>query len=260
MIPGRIAAALAAAGLVLAGCGVTPGESATPGASDPAAVTLTYRVPPPAGPVQPWRGEIIQHVHLAFGQVSMYFELRNIGDQPVTFLNTLYDYEPQQLWQPVIRLEWAEGGNAIYTRAGRFFPSPSIVQVGTVATYLMGGQPITGSGTPADLTAHIKACPTRGMDDEPGLEFDVSDLRWSPGTAGEVTVRGTLTNDNSIERNQPPAVGVAFFDADGEFVGAVVAASVGSPLAPGEEREFEISGGGVSTAQVASASGWAFVR
>lgn len=260
MILGRIPAFVAISALIIAGCAPAPAGSPTPGASDPEAVTLTYRVPPPAGPVQPWRGEIIQHVHLAFGQVSMYFELRNIGDEPVTFLNTLYDYEPQQLWEPVVRLEWAEGGNAIYSRAGRFFPSPSIVQTGTVATYLMGGQPIAGSGTPADLTAHIKACPTRGMDDEPGLEFEVTDLTWSPGPAGEVTVRGTLINANAVERNQPPTIGVAFFDADGEFVGAVVAASVGSPLAPGDEREFEVSGGGVSTAQAATVSGWAFVR
>lgn len=260
MILGRLPAIVAISALILAGCAPAPGESQAPGASDPEAVTLIYRVPPPAGPVQPWRGEIIQHVHMAFGQVSMYFELRNIGEEPVTFLNTLYDYEPQQLWEPVVRLEWAEGGNAIYTRAGRFFPSPAIVQTGTVATYLMGGQPISGSGTPADLTAHIKSCPTRGMDDEPGLEFEVADLTWSPGPAGEVTVRGTLTNPNAVERNQPPTIGVAFFDADGEFVGAVVAASVGSPLAPGEEREFEVSGGGVSTAQAATVSGWAFVR
>ncbi len=151
----------------------TPGPTTTAGPSggttDPTAVTLTYDIGPRPGPVQPFRGEMSQHVHIAFGQVSMYFELRNTGEDPVTFINTLYDYEPLQLYTPVVRLEWAEGGNAVYTRAGRFFPSPSIVPAGATAAYLMGAQPVSGTGTPADLVAHIKYCPTRGMDDVPGI-------------------------------------------------------------------------------------------
>jgi hypothetical protein len=255
----RGAAAVVLAAVLLAACSRTPAASPSAGASDPAAVTLTYTVPTPAGPPQPWRGQITQYVHLAFGQATMYFELKNVGEQPVTFLNTLYDYEPTQLWEPVVRLEWDEGGNAVYTRAGRFFPSPAIVEVGTTAVYLMGSQPLTGSGTPGALTAHIKDCPTRGMDDVPAALLEVSDLTWQPGAAGEVTVSGTVANGNTAERNQPPTIGIAFFDDAGTFVGAVVASNFDSPLAPGESRAFQVSGGGVSTADIATARAWAFV-
>ncbi len=178
--------------------------------------------------MKPFRGEMVQHVHLAHGQVSMYFELRNIGEDPVTFINTLYDYEPQQLYTPVVRLEWAEGGNVVYTRAGRFFPSPSIVPAGETAAYLMGGQPIQGTGTPADLVAHIKYCPTRGMDDAPGIPLAVEDLAWQVGEGGDVTVAGTLIEEQQVTRNHPPMVGVAFFAVDGTFIGSVVSASTGS--------------------------------
>jgi hypothetical protein len=202
---------------------------------------------------------MIQHVHMAHGLASMYFELRNIGEDPVTFINTLYDYEPQQLYTPVVRLEWAEGGNAVYTRAGRFFPSPSIVPAGTTAAYLVGGQPISGSGTPADLIAHIKYCPTRGMDDVPGIPLGVEDLAWVVGEAGEVTVSGLLVEEQMSERNHPPIVGVAFFAANGEFIGSVVEPSAGEPLDPGERRAFELTGGGISTDRIDRATAWAVI-
>jgi hypothetical protein len=241
----------------------TPGPTTTAGpsggTSDPAAVTLTYDIGPRPGPVQSFRGEMSQHVHIAFGQVSMYFELRNTGQDPVTFINTLYDYEPQQLFTPVVRLEWAEGGNAIYTRAGRFFPSPSIVPAGETAAYLMGGQPVSGTGTPADLVAHIKYCPTRGMDDVPGIPLAVDNLTWQPGDGGAVTIEGDLVNAQSVERNRSPMVGVAFFDADGSFVGSVVSAALGDPLDPGQTRPFVLTGGGVSTDQIDHATAWAVV-
>jgi hypothetical protein len=240
-----------------AGPTTTSGPSG--GTSDLAAVTLTYAVGPRPGPIQPFRGEMIQHVHLAHGLVSMYFELRNIGQDPVTFINTLYDYEPQQLYTPVVRLEWAEGGNAIYTRAGRFFPSPSIVSAGATAAYLVGGQPVSGSGTPADLIAHIKYCPTRGMDDVPGIPLGIVDLAWTVADGGAVTVTGFLVEEQLAERNHPPMVGVAFFAADGDFVGSVVSPSAGDPLAPGETRPFEIDGGGISTDRIDHATAWAVI-
>ena len=202
---------------------------------------------------------MVQHVHLAHGQVSMYFDLRNTGEDPVTFINTLYDYEPQQLYTPVVRLEWKEGGNVVYSRAGRFFPSPSIVPAGATAAYLMGGQPIQGDGTPADLIAHIKYCPTRGMDDTPGVPLAVSDLAWEVGDGGEVTVSGTLTEEQDAERNHPPMVGIAFFAADGTFVGSVVNAAAGDPLGPGEARPFTATGGGVSTDRIDHATAWAVI-
>lgn len=272
MIPrrqARASIALAAVLLVVDGCGPSGGESATPGPTtsagpsggspDPAAQTLIYTIDPRPGPVQPFRGEMVQHVHLAHGQVSMYFELRNIGEDPVTFINTLYDYEPQQLYTPVVRLEWAEGGNVVYTRAGRFFPSPSIVPAGATAAYLMGGQPVQGTGTPADLIAHIKYCPTRGMDDTPGVPLAVSDLSWEVGQEGEVIVAGTIAEEQQAERNHPPMVGVAFFAADGTFIGSVVSAAAGEPLGPGESRPFAITGGGVSTDQIDHATAWAVI-
>lgn len=269
--PGRLRASVALAALLLVVGGCSPSSSATPspgpttsagpsgGTADPAAQTLTYTVDPRPGPVKPFRGEMVQHVHLAHGQVSMYFELRNIGEDPVTFINTLYDYEPQQLYTPVVRLEWAEGGNVVYTRAGRFFPSPSIVPAGETAAYLMGGQPIQGTGTPADLVAHIKYCPTRGMDDVPGIPLAVEDLAWQLGEGGDVTVAGTLIEEQQVTRNHPPMVGVAFFAVDGTFIGSVVSASTGEPLAPGEERPFSISGGGISTDRIDHATAWALI-
>ena len=57
---------------------------------------------------------------------------------------------PTQLYACAVRLEWKQGGNAIYTRAGHFFPSPAIVQPGHTAVYpVMAGQQVTGAGTPA---------------------------------------------------------------------------------------------------------------
>ena len=256
--------------LVLAAC--TPGSSSlnprpgpstsagpSGGSPDPTAMTLTYEVGPRPGPVQPFRGEMIQHVHMAHGLVSMYFELRNVGEDPVTFLNTLYDYEPQQLYEPVVRLEWTEGGNAVYTRAGRFFPTPAILPAGATAAYLMGAQPISGSGTAGDLVAHIKYCPTRGMDDVPGIPLGVTDLSWVINADGEVTVRGTLVEEQQAERNHAPMVGIAFFAADETFIGSVVSAGLGDPLGPGERRAFTLSGGGISTDRIDHATAWAVI-
>ena len=239
--------------------GPTVSSGPSGGTPDAAAVTLTYEVGPRPGPVKPFRGEMLQHVHIAHGLVSMYFELRNTGEDPVTFINTLYDYEPTQLYEPVVRLEWAEGGNAVYTRAGRFFPSPAIVQAGDTAAYLMGGQPISGSGTPADLVAHIKYCPTRGMDDIPGIPVRVDNLGWEIGEGGAVTVDGTLTEDAADIRNHAPMVGVAFFAADGTFIGSVVDPAVDEPLTPGQARPFAITGGGISTDRIDHALAWAVI-
>ena len=266
----RRTAALIASVALVAACqtpGSPSGASAGPttssgpsgGTSDPDAVTLTYIVGPRPGPIQPFRGEMIQHVHMAHGLVTMYFELRNIGEDPVTFLNTLYDYEPQQLYTPVVRLEWAEGGDAVYTRAGRFFPSPAIVPAGETAAYLMGGQPISGAGTPADLVTHIKYCPTRGMDDVPGIPLAVAELAWTIGDGGQVSVSGTLVHEGSEVRNHAPMVGVAFFAADGQFIGSVLSPAVDGPLAPGDERSFTVSGGGISTDRIDHATAWAVI-
>ena len=165
--------------LLLGACAAPPASSQLPSghsssaAGGAAPVRLALEVPPVPGPVKPFRGEASQQVYIRDGLVSMYFELRNVGEEPITWLNTLYDYEPQQLYTPVVQLEWQEGGRAVYTRNGRFFPSPAIIQPGDAAVYVMGGEPVQGTGTPGDLLTHIKYCPTRGMDDVPGIPVAV---------------------------------------------------------------------------------------
>lgn len=221
-------------------------------------VALTVEVGPRPGPIKPFRGEMTQQVRIADGYASMYFELRNTGEEPVTFLNTLYDYEPRQLYEPVVRLEWQEGGNAVYTRNGRFFPSPAILQPGETGYYLMGGEPIAGSGTAGDLVSHIKYCPTRGMDDLPSLPLAVGDLAWEAAADGTVTVSGTLTAGGT-SRDRPPTVGVAFFDASDRFVGAVVEGSVGEAMEANASRSFELAGNGIDGAAIARAEAYAYV-
>jgi hypothetical protein len=268
----RLAAALVVI-VVVTACAPAPAGSGAAGSAVPAPsatavapsaatavgpVAFTVEVGPRPGPVKPFRGEMTQEVRIAGGYASMYFELRNTGEEPVTFLNTLYDYEPRQLYEPVVRLEWQEGGNAVYTRNGRFFPSPAILQPGETGYYLMGGEPIAGAGTAGDLVSHIKYCPTRGMDDLPSLPLAVSDLAWEPGPDGSVTVSGTLTAGGTA-RDRPPTVGVAFFDASNRFVGAVVGASVGEALDANTSHAFELAGNGVDGAAIARAEAFAYV-
>lgn len=259
----RAAALLTIVVVIMAGC-TSP---ASPGASQAAAsvapsanVEDAYIVSeqgPAPGPVKPFRGESMQKIRVVDGYLSMYFELRNVGEEPVTFLNTLYDYEPDQLYTPAVRLEWKEGGNAVYTRSGRFFPSPAILQPGETGIFLMGGQPVQGAGTYGDLITHIKYCPTRGMDDVPSQPIEVSDLAWNTSD-GVTAVSGTLTQTDGAARPARPTVGVAFFDAGGEFIGAVVQSAVGDPLAVDAPVGFAISGRGVMSDAIASAQAFAW--
>ncbi|HEX5579275.1 MAG TPA: hypothetical protein VFY43_06385, partial [Candidatus Limnocylindria bacterium] len=219
----RLPGLLLVLALVVAACAPVE-NSGTPAASPAVPVgdaSLELSQGPNPGPLKPFRGEMAQHIRIVDGYVSMFFELRNVGEEPVTFLNTLYDYEPDQLYTPAVRLEWQEGGNLIQTRAGRFFPSPAILEPGQTGAYLMGGQPAQGNGTIGDLVTHIKYCPTRGMDDIPSVPVDVSDLDWSSAD-GVTTVSGTLTLTAGPARPASPTVGVAFFDAADDFLGAVV--------------------------------------
>ena len=255
-----------AAVLLLGACAspsVQPSRSGAAVASEPAfsgLLTARFDVGPRPGPVKPFRGEMQQEVVLNEGFASMRFALRNTGEEPVTFLNTLYDYEPFQLYEPLIRLEWADGTAAVTTRSGRFFPSPAILQPGEEAVYLMGGAPVRGSGVLGDLISHIKYCPTRGMGDVPALPLEVSDLTWSTDAEGITTVRGTLRQAQGTRRATPPAIGIQFLDAQGNFVGAIVEGRVGERLEPDETRTFEISGRGVRTDAIASAIGYAWVN
>jgi hypothetical protein len=246
--------------LGLAACAPVVGSGAP--SSSPAAVvpddSLQLSQGPNPGPVKPFRGEMEQHIRIVDGYVSMFFELRNIGEEPVTFLNTLYDYEPDQLYTPAVRLEWQEGGNLVQTRAGRFFPSPAILQPGETGAYLMGGQPAQGSGTIGDLVTHIKYCPTRGMDDIPSLPVEVGEVDWSAAD-GLTTVTGTLTLTAGPARPASPTVGVAFFDAADAFLGAVVSAATGSPLERDQPTAFEISGRGVLSDQIVTARAFAWI-
>jgi hypothetical protein len=253
-LPGLLAVVI---GLSACGPISAPGASTSPAATVADASIERTQGPAP-GPIKPFRGEMQQHIRVVDGYVSMFFELRNIGEEPVTFLNTLYDYEPDQLYTPAVRLEWEEGGNLIYTRAGRFFPSPAILQPGETGAYLMGGQAVQGSGTIGDLVTHMKYCPTRGMDDVPSIPLEVSDLAWSSAD-GTTTVTGMLTQRSGAGRPGLPAVGVAFFDADDAFLGAVVSTRAADGLDPDQPVAFEISGRGVLANQIVTARAYAWI-
>ena len=259
-LPGLLLVLALVLALGLAACAPVVGSGAP--SSSPAAVvpddSLQLSQGPNPGPVKPFRGEMKQHIRIVDGYVSMFFELRNIGEEPVTFLNTLYDYEPDQLYTPAVRLEWEEGGNLVQTRAGRFFPSPAILQPGETGAYLMGGQQAQGSGTIGDLVTHIKYCPTRGMDDIPSIPVEVGEVDWSAAD-GLTTVTGTLTLTAGPARPASPTVGVAFFDAAGDFLGAVVSAATGSALERDQPAAFEISGRGVLSEQIATARAFAWI-
>jgi hypothetical protein len=270
----RVAPVLATLVLFLAACQSGPPGASGPGADSPVPTPLatptagapqllaaTYEVGPRPGPVKPFRGEMTQDVQVYEGWVTMRFELRNTGEEPVTFLNTLYDYEPFQLYEPLVRLEWTDGTAASSGRNGRFFPTPAILEPGQEAVYLMGATPIleAGSGELGDLVTHIKYCPTRGMDDQPGLPLEVTDLEWETEN-GVTTVRGILHETQDTRRFGRPTVGVEFIGPDGEFLGAIVDDGVGEPMEAGESRPFEISGPGVRTGDVAELRGSAWVR
>lgn len=192
------------------------------------------------------------------GYASMLVRMKNVGQDPVTFLNTLYDYEPHDLYTPSVQIEWQNGAPAIGTRFGRFFPSPAVVQPGQEAIYLLAGQKVSGSGQIGSVVSHIKFCPTRGMDDVPADVLQVGGLTWST-TNGITTVQGTLKETAGNSRATAPTIGVAFFDASGAFVGGVVATDVGGRIAPDAQRAFEISGPGVIADRIATATAWAWV-
>jgi len=239
-----------------------PTPNATPTADLPSLLTAIYEVGPPPGPVKPFRGLMTQEVQVYRGWVTMRILMHNTGEEPITFLNTLYDYEPLQLYEPLIRLEWTDGTAASSGRRGRFFPTPAILQPGEEAVYLMGAAPVLESGTGelGDLVTHIKYCPTRGMEDQPGLPLEVTDLEWETGADGITTVRGTIHETQDVRRFGSPTVGVEFTDAGGEFLGAIVDDAVGGRMEPGESRDFEIAGPGVRSDGVVTLSASAWVR
>ncbi|HEY4633408.1 MAG TPA: hypothetical protein VIH00_05770 [Candidatus Limnocylindrales bacterium] len=261
----------------LAACGGTtegPGWTFAPGSAQPSGDAQLTPAPsqsgtftpvpttgaPPAGSEtpRPFAGRMSNQLVLQDGQLSMYMLLENTGLAPLTFLNTLYDDEPDQLWTPTVAFPWTSGETALITRSGRFFPSPTIVGPGQSAVYLMGGQEVTGQGELARPVANIKFCPTRGMDDEPGVPVAVDDIAWS-ASGGITTVSGTMRETLGSSRPSLPIVGVAFFDAADAFVGAIVANRVGDALSPGEIRTFEISGPGVATDRIDHAQAYAFI-
>jgi hypothetical protein len=279
---GLLATLAVVAGL-LAGC-------TTSGGSTPAAVTTAPPTWPPVTPAppaasaggagsaasaeagasggaieaRPGDAKILPQVQVVDGYASMYVALENRGGEALTFINTLYDTEPDKLWTPQVTVPYAAGGNALVTRAGRFFPSPAIVAPGADAVYLMGGQqlamgqPATGTQAFAAPITNIKACLTRGMDDPPGVPVQVKDVSWSE-SGGVTTVRGTLVETQGSQRPSLPMVGAAFFDAAGRFVGAVVDARGGSAMAPYSQQSFEISGHGVDASRVARVDAYAVI-
>jgi hypothetical protein len=239
-----------------------PTPLATPTAGAPQLLSATYEIGPRPGPVKPFRGEMVQDVQVYQGWVTLRILMRNTGEEPVTFLNTLYDYEPLQLYEPLVRLEWTDGTAVSSGRDGRFFPTPAVLQPGEEGVYLMGAAPVleAGSGELGDLVTHIKYCPTRGMEDLPGIPLEVTDLEWEAGPDGITTVRGVVHERQDVRRFGSPAIGVQFVGANGEFLGAIVDDAYGERMEPGESRPFEISGPGIRTAAVATLSGSAWVR
>lgn len=198
-------------------------------------------------------------VLLVDGYVSMYMNLQNTGSEPLTFINTLYDTEPTRLYTPLVAFPWTDGDTALVTRDGRFFPSPAIVQPGHRAVYIMGGEEARGSGQLAPPVANIKFCPTRGMNDIPGVSIKVADVHWS-NSDGVTTVSGTLSETVGSRRTDPPIVGVAFFDKKGAFVGAVVNSRVGDRMRPYTTVPFEMEGRGVDASRIARFEAYAFVQ
>jgi hypothetical protein len=236
----------------------TPIASASATATGPATPPPPARTPGPDETPKTFSGRMTPQVVLHDGYISMYMDLENTGSEPLTFLNTLYDLEPTKLYEPVVVFPWTTGENAVYTRQGRFFPSPALVEAGDRAVYVMGGMEAKGSGELASPVANIKFCPTRGMNDLPSLPVAVRDVSWST-VDGVTTVRGMLVQPDGPQRVDPPNVGVAFFDADGTFVGAVVDSRVGERLEPGHTQPFAIEGRGVEADRIVNAEAYAFV-
>ena len=231
---------------------VTPAPTATPVAATP-----SPSLDPNATP-KPFSGRMTPHVLLVDGYVTMYMELVNTGSEPLTFINTLYDIEPDKLYTPTVAYPWTAGETALVTRAGRFFPSPAIVAPGGRAVYMMGGQLARGAGDLATPVANIKFCPTRGMDDVPSVPVKVSDVKWST-SGGLTTVTGTLTETEGSRRSSAPVVGVVFFDKAGAFVGSVVDARTGDRLDPDVTMPFSIEGRGVDGSRIDHAEAFAYV-
>jgi uncharacterized OB-fold protein len=252
--PGASASAVASA---VPAASASSAASVPPTAS-PAAVASISATPTPDATPKPFSGRMTPQVLLQDGYVSMYLDLENTGNEPLTFLNTLYDIEPDKLYSPVVVFPWTSGENAVYTRAGRFFPSPAIVQPGDRAVYMMGGMEARGTGVLADPVANIKFCPTRGMDDLPSLPVSVDDVHWS-SSGGVTTVTGTLVQPDGSQRVDPPIVGVAFFDEADAFVGAVVDSRAGTRLVPGQPTPFTMTGRGVNAEHIVRAEAYAFV-
>lgn len=266
--------ALVSVGLLFGACGADPeGASWTlgptlsePGSASPSAPATPSSVASleatasasPGDTTKPFSGRMSHDVRLSDGYLSMYMLLENTGSEPLTFLNTLYDTEPDQLYAPTVVFPFTDGDTAAVTRAGRFFPSPAIVQPGDRAVYLMGGVTSKGTGELAAPVANIKFCPTRGMDDIPGVPVQVEDLSWT-SNGGVTTVRGTLVETMGSQRPSLPSVGIAFFDGADRFIGAIVDTRTGERLAPNASRPFQIEGRGVESDEIARAEAYAFI-
>ena len=232
--------------------------SSSPAAASPSLVPASPDASAPGATPKPFSGRMTPQVLLVDGYVTMYMDLENTGSEPLTFINTLYDIEPTKLYNPTVAFPWTTGGSAVVTRAGRFFPSPAIVQPGQRAAYVMGGMRANGNGQLDTPVANIKFCPTRGMDDVPSVPIQVKDLAWTSGD-GVTTVTGTLVETEGSRRVDPPIVGVAFFDKAGAFVGAVVDSRNGDRMQPNSSRPFTMAGHGVDGSRISRAEAYAFV-
>lgn len=272
-----LVALLASLAILVAGCGGAASGGAAWTLGPPAPTRVSAVPSTPAAPSfrpapspssesagssaatpKPFSGRMSHQVRLVDGYLTMYMALENTGTEPLTFLNTLYDTEPDQLYRPTVVFPFTDGQSAAVTRAGRFFPSPAIVQPGDRAVYLMGGIPSNGTGELAAPVANIKFCPTRGMDDIPGIPVQVDDLSWS-SSDGVTTVRGMLIETMGSQRPSLPTVGVAFFDEADSFIGAIVETRTGERLQPNATRPFELEGRGVAADRINRLEAYAFI-
>ena len=146
--------------------------------------------------------------------------------------------EPQQLYSPVVQLEWAEGGNVVYTRAGRFFPPGD--RPGRHHRRLPDGRPADpGIRHARRPRGPHQVLPDAGHGRRPGVPLGVTDGLGSgrrsvtvpapPRAAGNWNMRPWSASPSSPPTGRSSARRIGL---------------VGEPLGPGEQRPFSINGGG----------------
>ena len=121
---------------------------------------------------------------------------------------------------------------------------------------MIGSQRIVGQGKEERRTEPGRS---HGTTPPRGERTSVADVVWRDLGDGSVEVSGMLVETVGSLRRRAPSVGVAFFSADGSFVGAVVEHADGEPLLAGERRAFTLRGPGVAVAEIVEARAFAVI-